>query len=73
MNKNLEHLSKNKVTYILDQYEEAAFRFTGTGSGNFCDVKFKGKEPYKVECSTALAMDALLDGKIITEQDYKDF
>ena len=73
MNNNLEHISKHKATYILDEYENAAFRFTGTGVGNFCYVKFKGKEPYKIECTATLAMEALLGGKIITEQEYNNF
>ena len=34
-------LVKNGVLYIYDDYEEAVFKFTGMGKGNYCEIKFR--------------------------------
>lgn len=70
---NTEYLIKHDVLYVHDAFEDAVFKFTDTGKGSYCDVKFKGKTPYQVECSTDLAMEALLGGKRITQDEYLSF
>ncbi|SDE15729.1 MULTISPECIES: hypothetical protein [Riemerella] len=70
---NLDYLLKNGIIYLLDEYENAVFKFTSTGKGNLCEVKFKGKIPYKIDCSTNLAMQAILGGTIITKEQYEEF
>lgn len=70
---NLEYLLKNKIIYLLDEYEGAVFKFENTGKGNSCEVKFKNEEPYKIDCSTNLAMNAFLGGKVISKSDYESF
>ncbi len=70
---NLDYLVKHGVLYIYDDYEDAVFKFTGTGKGNYCTVKFRGKEPYKIECATNLACQAFLGGDIITKKEYEKF
>lgn len=66
-------LVKNGVLYIRDDFEGAVFKFTGTGKGNFCDVKFKGRPSYKVECTTNIATEAYLGGEIITKEEYEKY
>lgn len=73
INQNINYLVNHKVMYIFDEYEEAVFEFTGTGKGNYCKIKFKGKQPYKVECITNIAFEALLGGKIITQEEYDNY
>lgn len=73
MNKNLEYLYKNKILYVKDDFEGAVFMFTDTGEGNYCTVKFKGKQPYKVECTTNIACEALLGGDIITKEQFEKY
>jgi len=51
-------LVKNGVLYIYDDYEEAVFKFTGMGKGNYCEIKFRGEKPYKAECTTDIATQA---------------
>lgn len=71
--KNLDYLEKNNVVYLYDEYEDAVFKFTGTGKGNYCTVKFRGKAPYQIECTTNLACEAFLGGDIITKEEYEIF
>ncbi|MGI6572584.1 MAG: hypothetical protein ACOX19_04015 [Fermentimonas sp.] len=59
--------------YIYDVFEDAVFKFTGMGNGNFCEIKFKGNEPYKAECTTDIATNAYLGGKIITKEEYERY
>lgn len=66
-------LLRDEVVYVLDEFEGAVFKFTDTGKGNFCEVKFKGEQPYKVECTTNIAFEAYLGGEIITEEQYKKY
>lgn len=66
-------LIKNGVLYVYDDYEDAVFKFTAMGEGNFCEVKFKGEKPYKVECTTNIATQSYLGGSIITKEEYEDF
>ena len=66
-------LIKNGVLYIHDEFEDAVFKFTGRGKGNFCEVKFRGEKPYKVECTTNIAMESYLGGKIITKEEYDKY
>lgn len=72
MNK-LDYLAKNKIVYVYDSFEEAVFKFTELGKENFCSVKFKGVKPYKVGCTTNLAMEAYLGGKIISKEKYEKY
>lgn len=71
--KNIEYLQKNNIVYLFDDYENAVFKFTKTGKGNACEVKFKNKKPYTLDCTTNLAMQALLGGEIITKEAYENF
>lgn len=68
-----EILLKEGVLYLFDDFEGAVFKFTGTGKGNFCEVKFKGKQPYEVECTTNIACEAYLGGEIITKEQYDKY
>lgn len=70
---NLDYLLKNGIIYLLDEYENAVFKFTSIGKGNLCEVKFKDKTPYRVDCSTNLATQAFLGGIIITKEQYEEF
>jgi len=66
-------LVKNGVLYIYDDYEEAVFKFTGMGKGNYCEIKFRGEKPYKAECTTDIATQAYLGGEIITKEEYERY
>lgn len=68
-----EILLKEGALYLLDEYEGAVFMFTDTGKGNYCTVKFKGKQPYKVECTTNIACEAYLGGDIITKEQFEKY
>jgi hypothetical protein len=68
-----EILIKDGVLYIRDDFEGAVFKFTGTGKGSFCEVKFKGEQPYKVECTTDIACEAYLGGEIIAKEEYEKY
>ncbi len=68
-----EILTQKGVLYLYEDYEDAVFKFTGTGKGNYCTVKFRGKEPYQIECTTNLACQSFLGGDIITKEEYEKF
>jgi hypothetical protein len=52
---------------------ETDLEINRTMKGNFCEVKFKGGKPYKVECITNIAMKAYLGGEIITKEEYEKY
>lgn len=71
--KNLDHLVKYGLLYVLDDFEGAVFKFTNTGEGSTVEVKFKGEEPYNVDFTTNIATEAFLGGDIITEEQYNKY
>ena len=66
-------LLRDGVIYVLNEFEGAVFKFTGTGTGNYCEVRRSKQRPYKVECTTNIACEAYLGGDIITEEQYKKY
>ena len=59
--------------YLLDDFENAVFKFTDIGEGNYCTAKFKGEKEYRLLCTSNLAFEAFLSGNVISEKEYNEF
>lgn len=68
-----DNRKKGAATYIVDDFEGAAFRFIPDNDTYFVFVKWKGKAEKPIDRTLQIAADALLGGRIISEDEYNSF
>lgn len=77
MKQPLDILSENRkervTTYILDDFESAAFRFTPFRDTYQVFIKWKGKQERQIDRTQRIAADALLGGRIISAEEYNSY
>lgn len=64
---------KGETTYVVDTFEEAAFRFTPSGDSYHVFIKWKGKDEQDIDRTTKIVFEALLGGDIITKGIYESY
>jgi hypothetical protein len=66
----LNLFGKGKPVYLLNEFEQAVVKFDGFGN---VFVKFKGEPEFKAVQGSGVVSEALLDEKLITEDDYNNW
>ena len=61
----------NEVVYIENTWEDIAIKILPDHGGYL--AKFKGGKEYKIESSSQVVCDALLESKEITEKEYNEY
>lgn len=69
----IETRKKGETTYVVDTFEEAAFRFTPSGDSYHVFIKWKGKEEQGIGRTTKIVTEALLGGDIIAKDIYENY
>lgn len=74
MEQPLDIFSENReiraTTYIVDDFEGAAFRFTPLRGTYQVFIKWQGKREKQIDRTRPIVGDALLGGRVISENEY---
>lgn len=65
-----ENNSGGKPTYVIDEFEKAAFRFSPLGNTYSVYIKWEGKEEQEIDKTAKIVLDTLLGGELMTEKEY---
>ena len=68
-----EQISNNKNVYLHEDYQDAVIKIVKKDGKVECFAKLRTGGEYPISHTTNLVADAILGGKIITEQEYKNF
>lgn len=77
MKQPLDIFSENReiraTTYIVDDFEGAAFRFTPFRDTYRVFVKWQGNRERQIDRTRPIVCDALLGGRVISENEYNAY
>ena len=69
----IENQEKQIITYVIDTFEEAAFRFVPIKDSYQVFIKWKGTEEQSIDSTTKIVMESLLGGDVTTKDVYETY
>lgn len=77
MEQPLDIFSENReiraTTYIVDDFEGAAFRFTPLRGTYQVFIKWQGKREKQIDRTLKIVGDVLLGGRVISAEEYSSY
>lgn len=68
-----DNRKKGAATYIVDDFEGAAFRFIPDNNTYVVFIKWKGEREKIIDRTRQIVGDALLGGRAISEDEYNSY